>query len=269
MEQKPVSLSTVIIASVASAVVLAGLGFTVRQEVLNSTAAAVQQQQAALDKLSTRISALESQTGELAARPTTDVETINNLRTELGTANSTITTLNERITSLEQEPVAPVVVAPSKQPSSAREALKSSITSGAVFQAELDIWDKEHPKSAVSIPTLRQYADTGIATEASLRSRLKELIARETAATETFPDKSVAARINTHLSGLISIKKKTPAAAAIQALRDGADSLTIGALITQVANVPSPQSGTFAGWLEDAKAHTAAYAELTSLESAQ
>lgn len=266
MEQKPVTLTTVIIASVVTAILTGGVCVAMRQELQEQMLSTALAQQDANEKLSRKVSALEAQIGELSARPTTDTATIDGLRSELGSAKTTIGELNERIATLEKkpEPVATSVTVATA--TTTLSALKSAVLAGSVYEAELDIWEKEHPKSGKRVAKLRDYADNGLPTEESLRAELRKLLTQSDETSSAFPEKSLVARINTHLPGLVTIKKKSSLAPELKTLREGMNDVSLDVLKSQVMSLPDTQKAAFAGWLKTAEGRAAALTELNALE---
>lgn len=277
MEQKiprPISITSVITASAITCLLMGGALFALHKKTLTTITELGYAQQEAVEKLNRRISALESQTRELAARPVTVTDTapVEELRNGITEAKSTIASLTERLAEMEKKPVAatapePVAPATETPASKALISLKAAVTSGASYQAELDIWDKEHPKSARKAETLHTQAPAGIPSESKLRDSLRATINHYSEGSANFPDQSVAGRLNMHLSSFVSIKKKTEIVPELQQLRDVTDSASLTQLETQVKALPNTLKPLFTEWLQALATRTKTLAELNQLDS--
>jgi hypothetical protein len=266
MDSKPASLTTVIVASALICLVLGGLMVALRQELQISMAQTIFSQQEITDKLNRKITALEAQAAELAARPTTDSTTVDGLKNDLTTAKSTIDALTGRIATLETKPELVLPPPANTSTSASYISLKTAVLNGAVYQAELDIWEKEHPKSQSRIATLRQHAATGILTEEKLRDSLRTMIDSTLTGQESFANDSVASKLNKHFSGLISIKKQAASAPEMKAVRDRINDATLETLKAQVIALPPAQKILFDTWLNSAETRALAITELHVLD---
>jgi hypothetical protein len=273
MEQKtpkPISLTSVISASAITCLLMGGALFVLHKKTLTTLSEMGYAQQEAVEKLNRRISALESQTRELAARPApvTDTAPVEELRSGITEAKSTIASLTERLSEIEKKPAsAPEPLIQETPASKALMVLKAAVTSGISYQAELDIWDKEHPKSANKAETLHALATAGVPTETKLRDSLRTTINHYSEGSAAFPDQSVAGRLNTHLSSFISIKKKTVLAPELQQLREATDNAPLSQLEAQIKSLPDTLKPLFTEWLQTLANRTKALAELNQLDS--
>jgi len=274
MEQKPATLNTVIIGCAITCIVLGGMVFATSKRLDQRHTVANMEQQEAIENLGKKITALENQTTELAARPTTDTATIDGLKGELGTAKTTIEELTTRIAELEKKPEPVAVPAPEAAPVAAAAGssfadLRKEALAGNAYEAELDIWEKENPKAGKKIAKLRSNALDGIATEAELRKELRDAINKQTAAQEQFSDDGLVSRMNKRLNGLISIKKQATITPELKALRDNLDSASMDSLKAQVETLPEEQRKPFSTWLEKVNARNGVVGELNALGDAQ
>ena len=73
------------------------------------------------------------------------------------------------------------------------------------------------------------------------------------------------ARLNTHLAGLVSIKKQTVIPPEYAALREMAESASLAALKDRIAQLPAALQPPFAPWLDAVRARDAALTELSAL----
>lgn len=262
-EPKSLTLSTVIIASVTTCLI-AAVGLVIVYKSVNNRVSEIEYaQQGTLDKLNKRVNSLETQARELAARPIANNAPVEELRSGVVEAQNTIATLTERIAEIEKKP-APQPVETSKTPA----LLKAAVLSGTSYQTELNMWDKEHPKSEAAFPTLRTYASTGISAEPALRSSLRSLLKQQPNEKVQFPQESTVARINAHLSNFVSIKKKSPPAPELQQLRETVDTASLADLQAHVAALPETLKAPFAEWLKIANERNKALAELHQLDGA-
>ena len=262
-EPKALTLSTVIIASVTTCLIAAVGLVVVYKSTNNRISEMAYAQQDTLDKLTKRVNGLETQARELAARPVANNAPVEELRSGVVEAQTTIATLSERIAEIEKKPAVQPVES-SKTPA----FLKAAVLSGTSYQTELNMWDKEHPKSDAAFPTLRTYASTGISTEQALRSSLRSLITQQPNEKVPFPQESTVARINAHLSNFVSIKKKNPPAAELQHLREIVDTASLTDLQSTINILPETLKAPFAEWLKIANERSKALVELHQLDGA-
>lgn len=267
-----VSTATVLTASAIAFLLACGVIYTVRQELRQEAATLALSQQDTVEKLERKLRALEAQTAALEARPTTDTAVIEGLRSELGTAKTTIGELTGRITTLEQKPAPaqpPTAVNAAMPATNGLVALRSAVLSGGTYTAELDSWRKEHPTSNLNLIELTNHADSGLPSEASLRAELKTILARFVQTEEPIAEKSWITRLNSHIPGLIKIKKKTTLAPELKALQEQADSASLETLDAHVSELPPTYAARFVSWQEKAQARISALSELTSMDGAQ
>ena len=256
----------------ALAVVGAG-GFALRHELLTKMTVELTQQQDVLTKLTQKVSALESQTASLAALPRPDTNAIETMHSDLTAAQATIAQMTERMTQLEKKPVeAPKPLATEPEVKVTRTTdnpLVAYIKSGSPYQSELAAWDKGHAALHDKIPALRAAAPTGIATDEQLRGQFRTLLDQLSAPMTPAADNGIVSRINTHLAGLVTIKKTSPVQPELATLRTMGDMTTIQALAQHVEQLPATLKPTFTVWLATVRARDAALAELSVLDGAQ
>jgi hypothetical protein len=219
-----------------------------------------------ISELNTRLTALTA-----APAPTVDTTATDQLRTDLTAAQATVTQLTARVTALEAKPTAPTPVAHAgTEPSSTEEAtsettqaLVIAVRSGAPYNEEFASWSKQHAASVKHAKHLRDATMVGIPTEVVLRDRLRSLtlLAESTAA----PEEGWIGKMNTHLAGLVSIRKQTAESNDIASLRGMIDTASIAELENHVDALPAARQATFAPWLAAAKTRDAALAELSAL----
>lgn len=268
-----------------------GAIFWLRFDIEKAVARNAQENHALVTKLEERLAVLEGKATELSERPAIDKESLTQLRTDidavstkLSEAEKQLTLLSERTSAIESAPEmlaipAPATAAPAPaQPepaaaptppkaSSVFQNLKIAILSGSPYQPELDIWYKEHPKTEV-YPALKQHAAEGIPTEAELRQQLKASLTQlSSAGADSFPEKSIAGRLNQHFSNFISIRKKGSTPAEVEALKLKLDTLPLQQLVEEVGKLPQHENPTLTQWLSEVKDRADVTSDLTHLEA--
>ena len=245
-----------------AAVALAFVRHELRSEIVTESLT----QQEALAHTAQKISALETRLAALEALPHPDASAIDAMRSDVGTQQQTIATLTERLATLEKKPAAEPTAVASKTSSST--PLIDFIKSGAPYQTELMVWEKDHPKASESIKELKALALTGIPTDDQLRHQFQTLLAQPATAPAVASDSSLMGRINSRFGGLVTIKKQSDAPSDAASLRDIADIATIPALVQRVTHAPDPVKAPLAPWVETVRTRDAALAQLVFLENA-
>lgn len=234
------------------------------------------------EKLATKIDELKASLDSLSNKAAPDTESIAELKRVVTETSTMIEVLGARIDEAEKkasekkpEPlgVTPAVPAPSAlieaspTPSTAvRDALKLAALRGDAYATELAVWEKAHPASAASLDALRVFAASGIPTEAALIRDLRAALpaSQAPAAAE---DVSLVGKINTHMAGLVSIKKKTAQNDAYAALRRELERADLPTLMHSVEQLDGTARAPLAAWLNSATARTEALRVLATLDA--
>ena len=253
----------------AAVVVTVAAVVLVRQELLDTLANESQARQEAADKLARKITALEGRLGalEAAPAPAPDTSAIDALRSELQTTKDTIAAQDAKLAALADKPAPLPPAAPIAPPAAdaTTAPLVAAIGSGMAYQAELAAWDKAHPARTAQLKALRGFASGGVPSEASLRDQFREIVARLDVPQQAAEEPKLVQRLNTHLAGLVSIKKsgeKVPDNASLKSL-DSTASLEV--MAARVDALPSDAQAPFLLWRDAVRTRAAAMAELTLL----
>jgi outer membrane murein-binding lipoprotein Lpp len=168
------------------------------------------------EKLAARISTLQSTVDTLSTQPKPDEASLAAVDTKLAEITTTLEALSARVAVLEKKPEAvPVAVAPiapppvvtvAAAPTGELVALKLAAMSGKPFATELAAWSKLHPDAKDAIAPLNAVAESGIVSETELNRTLRVALDDATRSTK-IDDVSTLGKINTHMAGLVSIKK--------------------------------------------------------------
>jgi hypothetical protein len=175
-------------------------------------------------------------------------------------------TASDAITPDAAAPAAPV--APTANVTATpHEALVLTVMSGQPFSTELAAWLREHPEHAPHVTALSLIAPTGMDSEANLmrdlRTALDELA---TPAGDTTLQEGTAGKINTHLSGLVSIRKSAPKDP-YETLRRAALREDSAAVLAKVDALQSRDKKPLEAWLHKARMRQDALAALAALPS--
>lgn len=243
----------------AAAVVIAALGYGLmtlqetNQTILRQLAE-VQANQAKTPVISTaHLQALEA-IPHLA-------ETVNQLPAPLAAQSQQITaqtaqlsTLTERLTTLEQATAERQEKAPKTNAALPQRflALKATILRGEPFDDALAALT-DYPEVTEAMTPLADMAETGIATESTLRTRLNILLRTAPVTDDGLEPHSLAARLNSQFAGMLHIRRTS--ATTIDTLRRHAEALSaLPVLIADVKALPPAPSARFADWLTEAAA---------------
>ena len=278
-----------ILAATCSALVLlvtAGGIFAMRDRLLADAREETAKQTFEREKLATRITALQTSVDALTAAPQADAATLAALSTTLEETGKTLEALNNRVAALEKKaeekpaeiaaPAAatavPAVPAVTTTPEpvivggAELTALRLAVVSGKPFASELTAWAKLHPDKENEIAPLTDIAEKGVISEAELARQLLDTIDRKPEAAPV-DDISSIGKLNTHLKGLVSIKKSTRHDAYAQlrkdALREDAATLT-----RNVERLNDAQRAPLESWLALATKRRAALDALEKLAPA-
>ena len=271
---KPVSFSAVVTASLITCLITGAGIVAAHQAARRQTQELQYSVNDGLEKLAQRVTALETQTRELAARPIADNAPVEELRSNVAEAKNTLSQLSDRLAEVEKKPATIITSPPAPATAAAVAApaptpLKSAILSGAPYQAELQEWRKQHPKPLTKMPTLESYAAKGLPTEQALRKELAALIEKQSAPTTDVDEHSLAGRVNARLSQFISIKKKNTAAPELEALRGTLETAPLTTLEATLRNLQTAKRAPFESWLQAVSIRTRALNELPETEDAQ
>ncbi|MFZ4540440.1 MAG: hypothetical protein ACOYNL_01355 [Rickettsiales bacterium] len=258
--------------------VVAGGVLAVRDKLLVEIEAQDAAQSQEREKLAAKLGAMQGSIEAIANQARPNNESLSGLDTKISEMNAKLDTLNARVETLETQPQsvaipAPVAFAPRPPEPVATTAtvmpdsfaaLKLAMLSGKPFAAELAIWAKQHPEAAKQTVMLGGVAESGIASEADLNRKLRAAL-DDAAADRKVDDTSMAGKINTHLAGLVSIKKSgqvdTYSQLRRNVLREDVATLTRGveALSDEARKPLEP-------WLSEAKARREALDALAAIE---
>jgi hypothetical protein len=234
------------------------------------------------EKLTAKVDGLKVSLDSLSNKAAPDTESIAELKRVVAETSTMIEVLGTRLDEAEKkatekkpEPVAvaPTVPAPSAlievspTPSTAvRDALKLAVLRGDVYATELAVWEKANPSRAASLDALRVFAASGIPTEAGLIRDLRAALPAISTAT-TAEDVSLVGKINTHMAGLVSIKKKAVDNDAYAPLRRELERADLPTLIRSVEQLDSTSRAPLAAWLKTATARADALSALATLDA--
>lgn len=263
--------------SVLVLLVTAGGVFALHDQLQVKAQADAKIQKAERDKLSDRINALQSSLETLGSQPTADNNLLTGITTQLTEANAKLDAFSSRLEAVEKKmeeapapvavvaPAAPVAAAPapaSPETQGAFATLKLAVMSGKPFATELAEWLKRYPTAEKDTVALSALAETGMMTEGALTRELLSTLEGTNKST-TIEDTSTVGKINTHLKGLVSIKKNnTDPYANLRKDVMRADSIT---LAREIERLSETDRAPLNSWLQQAKAREAAINALAKL----
>lgn len=272
------TLSLALIALVAACLLPFLMRDRLRAEMREATRSITSEQ----EKLTAKMDGLKASLESLNNKAAPDTESIAELKRVVAETSTMIEVLGARVDEAEKkasekkpEPVAvaPTVSAPAPAAevtatpvTSALSGLKLAIVQGNAYAAELSAWEKAHPASAASLDALRIFAASGIPSEASLIRDLRAALPATSTPTTT-EDVSLVGKINTHMAGLVSIKKKAAENDAYAAIRRELDRANLETLIRAVEQLDSTSRAPLAAWLKTATARTDALSALAALDA--
>jgi hypothetical protein len=259
--------------AVTTVIIVGGL-VAMRQELLTAIAQNAAQEQEASKKLAEKMALLDSRLTAVEAAPKPDGTVNEAIKTDLSMAQEAISQLQTKLAAVEEKQASPVVVAPvspTAKPVDAAPAtttnettaLATAVMSGSSYQAALDIWEKAHPKTGGKLTALRQNGLAGVATESMLREQFRDILGKLSNTTAEEPES--LQRVNTRLSGLISIKKATEKPKEYDILGNVDSSTTLDALTAKVDALPEDARAPFAAWRETVRTRADVLAELATL----
>ncbi len=280
------------VALTTSALVLllvAGGAFTLvdRLQVEAQTEAATQT--TAREKLAAQLSSLQSSVDALGSQPKADNETLAAIDTKIADISTKLDALAIRVEELEKKPepapqaaiaapapvaASPATPAPAVAPTAAAAdeigttnitTLKLAVLSGKPFAAELAAWAKKHPEAAKQTFTLASIAETGLMSESDLNRKLRAAL-DDVGASKKVDDTSLAGKLNTHLAGLVSIKKAGEVGV-YDGLRKNVLRDDIASLTRQVEELDDAARKPLETWLSEAHTRRDALDALAKLDA--
>jgi len=263
-------------------VLVAGGIFTLRDRMLVDAQIEAATQTAAREKLAAQVSALQSTVDAISSQPKADAEVLTALDAKITDVTAKLDAVSVRVDELAKTPepatqaaaVAPIAPAPVATPTPAPldaigatnvTTLKLAVLSGKPFAAELAAWAKQHPEAAKQTFTLASVAESGLASESDLNRTLRAAL-DDVTTSKKIDETSLAGKLNTHLAGLVSIKKTGQVnvydALAKNVLRDNVATLTRAVeALDDVARKPLEP------WLSEAHARRDALEALAKLDA--
>lgn len=272
------TLSLALIALVAACLLPFLMRDRMRAEMREATRTLISEQ----EKLTAKIDGLKASLDSLSNKAAPDAESIAELKRAVAETSTMIEVLGARVDEAEKkanekkpEPLAaapavpaptPAAEVPSNPATGLLNALKLAVLRGDAYATELAVWEKAHPASAASLDALRVFAADGIPTEASLIRDLRAALPT-TATPTTAEDVSLVGKINTHMAGLVSIKKKAADNDAYAPLRRELDRANLETLIRTVEQLDSTARAPLGAWLKTATARAEALSVLNALDA--
>jgi hypothetical protein len=236
-------------------------------------------QTSAREKLTAQLGRLQSTVDALSSQPAPDGQALATLDAKITDLSSTLDALSARVDALSQQqhpepPQAVAPVAPAAPPMApAADAagaptittLKLAVLSGKPFAAELAAWAQHHPEAEKQTFALASIAESGLASESDLNRKLRAALDNATSS-KTIDDTSIAGKLNTHLAGLIRIKK-TGEVHAYDALRKNVLRDDIATLTRAVAALDDTARAPLEPWLLEARTRRDALEALDKLDA--
>jgi hypothetical protein len=280
-----------IVAATCAALVLlvtAGGMFAMRDRLLAEARIEAEAQTAAREKLTARVDALRTSLDALTNAPKADAEAQATVDAKLMAISATLESLASRQDTLDKKledmkpvpvpapiassstpptpvPVAQVVNAPAAiAPDATLTELRLVALSGKPFAAELEAWMKAHPERAAEAVPLQSITEKGIVAESDLVKRLRDTLETISPSVSKVEDTSLIGKINTHMNGLVSIKK-AGSADPYASLRKSALSESLDTLVREIERLSEDKRAPLDSWLSDAKGRIKAIAALDSI----
>lgn len=286
-ESKPASPWFAAVTAAMIALLIAAVGGAVlRDKMLSQVQEAYDTQTAEREKLASKIAGMQSSLTSLANQPKAEGGMGADATQQLTDATAKIDTLSVKLEEMEQRlqllekaaehasvqapvaapapvamPVPVAMPAPSPAPApvapvgeAALAALKLAVISGKPYAAELVAWNKLQPESDTG--ALTEFSATGVPSETAVLRELREALNAASAA-PVVDDTSLAGKLNTHLKGLVSIKKHNEADGFAR-LREESLRGDIDSLIREVERLDTAAQVPFAAWLKKARSRQAA-----------
>lgn len=253
-------------AACSALVLLVSIGslFAMRDQLVEQSRADARAQDQARVKIITRMDAMQSVVEALAAQQQPDITALDSLRNALDALTMRVEVLEKTAAEKKPEPSPQSSSSPPPYtaPQSDIDALRLAALSGQPFTEELAAWEKNNPDMVKNVTALRDVAATGITSEAELSRRLLDTLEKKPQAAPV-DDSNMIGKINTHLKGLVSIKKT--AADHYAELRIEAQRGNTASLMQRIEQLRESERAPLADWLERAKARRTALDTLTQL----
>ena len=238
-------------------------------------------QSSAQEKLSAQLDTLKASVDALAVSTPPAGESQTALEAKLVAMEVTMDALAARLEAMEKKPLEvkpeslPVVItpAPAQQAATVSQGTPTNLftrlalvaLSGKPYAAELDAWEKTAALDAKTLATLRAFAQSGIPSDAEIIRQLRTMLDTPTREASGVDDVSMVGKINTHLAGLVSIKKSgTDKNDAYMAVRAALEQADIARLIASVEQLDEPARAPLNAWLSTAKTRADALSIVTS-----
>lgn len=278
MDAKPTS-PWIAATACCALVIVAGIGgiAAMRTQMMVHINAENARTRGTLTQLQNRIAALESQTSTLAQTVEQNPAPLNALKTGIETNDKSIADLTARIDTLEKKPALVVTAAPAPTPAAVPATtapangyatLAAAVRSGTPYVDVLAAWKSNHTAAPETLAPIEKAAATGLATDYALRTQLQTTLARLSTTGDIGEPHSLMARVNTHLSGLVSIRKQS-AASGYENLRTHAATEEIAALKREIEQLSPTDRAPLTAWLDAVRTRDETLAALVSLADAK
>ncbi len=260
------------VALVSSGLVLVltlGAGFAARDQLMLTLRDNASREEESRDKLESKLRALQSSLDSLSAAPAPDMEKITALEQSVGDIKTSLEALNQSQQALTKQ-VAELAARPVPQPEpvvsedESTRQLKQTILSGEPFANELRQWRRQHSGQASTLAALNVYAERGLPSESSMIETLRTRLAGLTQPVPTEEASGMAGKINTHLKGLVRIRKAADRDP-YEALRQASLGASLAELIGMVEALESSLRAPLNPWLEEARPWLDAHRAATEL----
>lgn len=280
-EQHQSRWMTAVTCSALVLLVVTGGVFALRDQMIQQSQKDMRAAAVAREKLAARIDVLQSTVDSSVSQPQADAAGLHALTAKIDALNARIDALEKA--AAEKAVEVPVVVAPPPAPSAVAaasapvapatapsgdrlNALKLAALSGKPFAVELAAWVQQHPDAEKQLAGLGDVAASGIASEPELTRKLMDVLDSQTTVA-VVDDTSTVGKINTHLKGLVSIKKKA-AVDPYAALRNDVKREDVVTLMQKVERLNAADRAPLEEWLKLAKQREAARETLAKLTPA-
>lgn len=209
-----------IIAATCSALVLvatAGGIFAMRDRLLADARDSAQSQKEAMDAVDRRMDRLQASISKLENEPKLDAAAVDGLKSDLAEMKTGIEALQKHEEAIETRIKALEDSAATAQKEAEKKAaqnvatgdateLKMIALSGNPYLEQWAAWAAKHPHETAKYPHLKTFAATGIPLASDMRANLRSAL-KDVKLPAKIDDTSFIGKLNTHLHGLISIRK--------------------------------------------------------------
>jgi hypothetical protein len=236
---------------------------------LAAARAQASQAAAAVQQLTQRVAALE-------AKPAPPPPNLSPIEQQLSTLKGAITELNEKVAALDKaERDQPATDPKITAMALALLQIRDAVEIGRPFEAEyraLVALAYEHPEIAAAAAPLDGPATSGVASRATLATRLREL-APQIATAKPPPKATWKSQIVARLRSLVTIRRidgadQTPAEGAAGAAERALASGDLAGAVAALDTLSGPSQAAAQPWLQMAKARLAVEAALRQVEAA-